>query len=102
MESYQWDLYDWSTEQDSDAPSTELQHVAEASVNGGSSQLVVPAADRASVYELTWFFNVTATNWLGGVGWTSIQVGSGIDVLCQGTRTAFATSLFQKQTRSQL
>lgn len=81
MDSYLWDLYDWSLQQDSDAPSAELQRVAEASASGGSSKLVIPGEGRASELEVTWFFNVTATNWLGGVGWTSIQVGNGIEVL---------------------
>ena len=76
MDSYQWDLYDWSIQQSSDAPSAELQDVAEASAFGGSSKLIIPAEGRASELELTWFFNVTATNWLGGVGWTSIEVCS--------------------------
>lgn len=76
MESYLWELYDWSIEQASDAPFTELTDVAAASASGGSSKLTVPTAGRASQNELTWFFNVTATNWLGGVGWKSIEVGS--------------------------
>lgn len=79
MESYQWDLYNWSVQQDSDTPSTELQYVADASVSGGSSKLFIPGEGRASQLELTWFFNVTATNWLGGVGWTSIQVSSDME-----------------------
>lgn len=81
MGSYEWNLYDWSVEQESDAPSTELQYVAEASASGGSSKLTIPGAGRASEKELTWFLNVTATNWLGGVDWTSIQVGIDTDVL---------------------
>lgn len=81
MESYLWELYDWSVEQASDAPSTEFDYVNAASASGGSSKLTILAADRASENELTWFFNVTATNWLGGVGWKSIQVGSDGNVL---------------------
>lgn len=80
MQSYLWELYDWSVEQASDAPFTELTYVAAASASGGSSKLTVPAAGRASQNELTWFFNVTATNWLGGVGWKSIEVGSDCNV----------------------
>ncbi|CAM9866176.1 unnamed protein product, partial [Pylaiella littoralis] len=74
MKSYLWELYDWSVEQASDAPSTELEYVAAASASGKSSNLTIPAADRGSVNETTWFFNVTAMNWLGGVGWKSIEV----------------------------
>lgn len=82
MDSYQWGLYDWSVQQASDAPSTELEYVANASASGGSSKLTIPGAgQRASEMELTWFFNVTATNWLGGSSSTSIQVGANIDVL---------------------
>lgn len=81
MESYRWDLYDWSVQQASDAPSSEFQSVAEASVSGGSSKLTIPGPGRASELEVTWFFNITATNWLGGVGWTLIQVGSDSEVL---------------------
>lgn len=86
MDSYRWDLYDWSIQQASDAPSTELQDVAEASVSGGSSKLIIPGEGRASELEVTWFFNVTATNWLGGVGWTSIQVINDIEVLHASSR----------------
>lgn len=75
MESYQWELYDWAVEQESDAPSAELDYVEEASAAGGSSKLTIPGAGRESEKELTWYFSITATNWLGGVGWTSIQVG---------------------------
>lgn len=97
MKSYEWDLYGWLVEQDSDAPSnsTEFQYVTEASASGGSSKLTIPGDGRTSEKKLAWFFNVTATNWLGGVGWTSIQVGSGIDVLhasSEGTCICSTTS----------
>lgn len=82
MESYLWELHDWSVEQTSDSPSTELDYVAAASASGRSSKLTIPGAGRASEKELTWFFNITATNWLGGVGWKSIEVG-GILMLLQ-------------------
>lgn len=85
MKSYLWELYDWSVEQASDAPSTELEYVAAASASGKSSNLTIPAADRGSVNETTWFFNVTAINWLGGVGWKSIEVGSDGNVLLVAT-----------------
>ncbi|CBJ25633.1 conserved unknown protein [Ectocarpus siliculosus] len=74
MESYQWELYDWTVEQESDAPSAEFDYAEEASAAGGSSKLTIPGAGRESENELTWYFNITATNWLGGTGWTSIEV----------------------------
>lgn len=74
MKSYVWDLYDWSVQQESDVPSAESDLAAAASVSGGLSKLTIPGADRASEKEVSWFFNVTAINWLGGVGWTSIEV----------------------------
>lgn len=75
MESYKWELYDWTVEQESDAPSAEFDYAEEASAAGGSSKLTIPGAGRESENELTWYFNITATNWLGGIGWTSIEVG---------------------------
>ncbi|CAM9463784.1 unnamed protein product, partial [Ectocarpus sp. 12 AP-2014] len=74
MESYQWELYDWTVEQESDAPSAEFDYAEEASAAGGLSKLAIPGAGRESENELTWYFNITATNWLGGIGWTSIEV----------------------------
>ncbi len=74
MTSYLWDLYDWSVQQESDVPSAELDLAAAASASGGSSKLTIPGADRASEKEVSWFFNVTAINWLGGIGWKSIEV----------------------------
>ncbi|CAB1097917.1 unnamed protein product [Ectocarpus sp. CCAP 1310/34] len=74
MESYQWELYDWAVEQESDAPSAEFDYAEEASAAGGSSKLTIPGAGRKSENELTWYFNITATNWLGGIGWTSVEV----------------------------
>ncbi|CAM9347803.1 unnamed protein product, partial [Scytosiphon promiscuus] len=74
MESYVWELYDWIIEKESDAPSAELEHVTAASALGGSSKLTIPGADRASENALTWLFNITAINWLGGVGWKSFEV----------------------------
>jgi len=76
MTSYLWDLYSWSVEQESDVPSAELEFAAAASASGGVSKLTIPAADRASKKKVSWFFNVTAINWLGGVGWKSIEVGA--------------------------
>lgn len=75
MTSYQWDLYDWTVQHSSDEPSTELDDVTAASASGGSSKLNISAAGRLSEMEVTWFFNVTATNWLGGVGWNAFEVG---------------------------
>lgn len=80
MVSYEWDLYGWIVEEPTDAPSAEYQYVAEASASGGSGQLTIPGAGRASEKKVTWLFNVTATNWLGGIGWASIQVGTNITV----------------------
>lgn len=76
MKSYLWELYDWSVEQQSDTPSAELDFVAAASAGGGSSKLTIPGANRASEKKVAWYFNITATNWLGGVGWKPIEVGS--------------------------
>lgn len=75
MVSYQWDLYDWTVQHSSDEPNAELDDVIEASASGGSSELTIPALGRLSEREVTWFFNVTATNWLGGVGWNEFEVG---------------------------
>lgn len=75
MLSYQWDLYDWMVQHSSDEPDAELDIVNEASASGGSSELIIPATGRLSEMEVTWFFNVTAINWLGGVGWNEFEVG---------------------------
>ena len=75
MLSYQWDLYDWMVQHSSDEPDAEWDIVNEASASGGSSELIIPATGRLSEMEVTWFFNVTAINWLGGVGWNEFEVG---------------------------
>lgn len=75
MSSYQWELYNWTVATALDAPVTELEYVNQASGLDGSSSLILPAENRSSQEELTWFFNVTATNWLGGVGWNTFEVG---------------------------
>lgn len=69
-----WELYDWIVEEESDAPLAELEDVTAASTSGGSSKLTIPGEGRESQNALTWFFNVTAINWLGGIGWTSVEV----------------------------
>lgn len=74
MSSYQWDLYDWTVQHSSDEPDAELDDVIEASASGGSSELTIPSSGRLSEMSVTWFFNVTATNWLGGVGWNAFEV----------------------------
>lgn len=77
---YDWELYDWTFEQDSDEPIQELATVDAYSASGGSSELTIPAVDRASEKEVTWFFRITATNWLGGVGSSNFEVG-GVHVI---------------------
>lgn len=74
MESYLWELYDWTVEVESDAPSVEFEYAAAASESGGSSTLTIPGIDRESENALTWYFNITAINWLGGIGWQSVEV----------------------------
>lgn len=71
MLAYAWDLYDWNVADESDAPSLELEIVPE---EGETGVLVLPSSVRFSEGEVTWFFNVTATNWLGSVGWNTFQV----------------------------
>lgn len=75
MSSYEWGLYKWTVEQASDTPVAELDYVDDASASGGLSELIIPAENRTSEQEVTWFLNVTATNWLGGVGWDTFEVG---------------------------
>lgn len=74
MSSYEWDLYDWTVEQSSDAPEAELDSVEKASAAGGWSNLTISSSSRSSEEEVTWFFNITARNWLGGVGWDTFEV----------------------------
>lgn len=87
MSSYQWDLYKWTVGQTSDTPVAELDYVDNASASGGLSKLIIPAENRTSEREVTWFFNVTATNWLGGVGWKTFEVGGLIFYACVTPRS---------------
>lgn len=75
MSSYQWDLYNWTVATGSDAPEMELSYMDESFGQDRSSSITLPADIRSSQEEATWYFNVTAINWLGGIGWNTFEVG---------------------------
>lgn len=78
MMSYTWELYNWTDEQGLGdvIPEKAISHAEAASALGGWSKLTIPAAGRVIRNEVKWFFNVTATNWLGGIGWQTFDVSA--------------------------
>lgn len=74
MTSYTWDLYEWTIKNEADWPSEEFELISAASGEGASGELVLPSFTRSSLDRVTWHFNVTATNWLGGTGWDTFEV----------------------------
>lgn len=74
MMSYTWDLYEWTVEDETDASSTEFELIFAESGESDSGKLVLPSSIRSSQSRVTWYFNVTATNWLGSTGWGTFEV----------------------------
>lgn len=63
-------------EQGDTIPEKAISYAKAASALGVWSKLTIPAAVWVIRNEVKLFFNVTATNWLGGVGWQTFDVSA--------------------------
>lgn len=102
MVAYSWDLYNWTAHNHSDSPSVELDLLMVASGEGALGSLVLPATIRSATSRMTWKFNVTATNWLGNIGWNTFEVRDFQNVMRCGAHSEHHLSIAATISRNYL